>query len=80
MKIRLSYSIEKHMGITFVTFEILCNETKTHYCFGGGFVGVAGTCFNNNLFKLNDWEAKDMRNVGRVIYNYDLIMKKEHKR
>lgn len=79
MKISLSYSIEIYSGLSFVTFGILCNETKTHYCFGGGFIGVSGTCFHNRLFKHCDWEAKDMRNVGRVIYNYDLILKKEHK-
>jgi hypothetical protein len=79
MKIILSYSIESHLRITFVTFEIFCNDTRILYCFGSGFVGVSGTCFNNNLFKLIDWEAKYMRKVGRVIYNYELILKKEHK-
>lgn len=79
MKINLNFTNVIYGSYMFLNIQFLCDGQETDFCFGGGLVGVSGTCFHNRLFKHCDWEAKDMRKVGRVIYNYELIMKKEHK-
>lgn len=79
MKINLNVTTVSYVGYPFLNIQILSNSGETNFCFGGGIVGISGTCFNNTLIKNKDWETKDMRKVGRVIYNYNFIMKKEHK-
>lgn len=79
MKINLTITNVSYVGYPFLNIQIVSHSGETNFCFGGGLVGIAGTCFNNTLIKNKDWETKDMRKVGRVIYNYNLIIKKEHK-
>ena len=78
MKIVLNFEIMKAMGLEFVNFNFY-DETEDNvisYCLGRDIIGVTGTCFSNHVMSNKTFVVGDIRKVGRVIYNYNLLMNK----